>query len=254
MKRTVLTMAALLLAVVQMNAQFVAQPLPDRKQKWNPAASSSDLRFMIGLQVPLGHNDASSGTMYQVSYGKFSVSSGFGLRAGLEFMPEYMDVKGSIGFPVALAYRSPLYNATLIDAGLNAAGGAIYDGIYGTGPTFGSVFLDFLYGFISRGEFTLGLTPGYITGKATRAGISDSYGTRYEGVSVKNKFFTTVDLNYTMMWRIGHVNICAAPGIHYFLTDNYREYTEYSEGGAYYIESEPVGWRLSLAVGLSFAF
>lgn len=207
----------------------------------------SDMRAGIGLLVPLGGSSAGAGSFYDFSYGRYSYS-GFGWRAGVAFMPENMDIEGHIGFPVSVAYRSGLRNATLLDAGLNAAGGAIYDGVYGRTPTAGSLFLDFMYGLFSRGEFNLGLTPGYIGGE-----VSEN-----DQIQLHGRFFVSADLSYTMMWRIGHVSFCVAPGFHYYLTKNFREvsdvYTYTDKHGNTFYEVSPQRWLLSLSASLAYSF
>lgn len=240
MKRIIAVVIAAFLALSTVSAQYKpASPA------WNPAASYTDFRVGIGFRIPMGGSSASAGVGYDFSYGSFS-PSGFGWRAGLLYMSENMDIPGHIGFPLAVAYRSGLRNTSLLGAGMNVASGAIYDGMYGRTPTRESMLMDFLAGLFSRGELAVGITPGFITGNPS----PDSE------IELNSKFFASIDATYTAMWRLGHFNLCLAPGLHYYLTDSFRELdTEYVDPiGVVVREVSTIHWQFSLSASLGYSF
>ena len=240
MKRIIAVVIAAFLALSTVSAQYKpASPA------WNPAASFRDFRVGIGFRIPMGCSSASAGVGYDFSYGSFS-PSGLGWRAGLLYMSENMDISGHIGFPLAFAYRSGLRNTSLLGAGMNVAGGAIYDGIYGRTPTRESMLIDFLAGLFSRSELAVGITPGFITGNASPE----------SEIEFGSRFFVTIDATYTVMWRLGHINFCLAPGIHYYLTNNFKEVdSEYTDvAGVAVREMSTVHWQFALSASLGYSF
>ena len=221
-----------------------------------------EIRFGAGIRRPVRQTSGwGSSEILSLSYAHYN-QSGIGIRTGVEFMPENMDVDSYFGVPVALSFRTRTYSVKeSVMIGLeSAAYGAVRDAYYGHEPSVSSVLGDFLLGLFNKMDFYVGLTPGYI------AGTNDTRHRSYSGdwitegkMEVLNRFSLTADAGFSMSVRIWRFNLGFVPAVHYYLTKNYLEVSQtapvVSDTGVSSTRTEtPVRFQFSVLGALSFSF
>ena len=249
MKRLSLLLALYLLCSVVVSAQ-------DKPQYFQ------EIRFGAGIRRPVRQTSGwGSSEILSLSYAHYNLS-GIGIRTGVEFMPQNMDVDSYFGVPVALSFRTRAYGIkeSLMIGLESAAYGAVRDAYYGHEPSVSSVLGDFLLGLFNKMDFYVGLTPGYI------AGTNDTRHISYSGdwvnerkVEVQNRFSLTADAGFSMSVRIWRFNLGFVPAVHYYLTKNYLEVINsapvVSDTGVSSSRTEtPVRFQFSVQGAVSFSF
>lgn len=219
---------------------------------------NQDFRFTAGVRIPVESSRANSGEVMSLTYGRYN-DKGFGLRGGVQWMFENMDINDYLGVPLSVCWSSGkrTFKESLEKGVYNAAWGAFHDKLYyGTDPDAGSVLGGFFTGLFNRIEFFAGLTPGYIFGHSD-SGYSGGTGS-LNYMSLNNRFCLTADAGLSLSIPIWRFQLSVIPSFHYFITDNYREVgvnrVTHDGGTDEYTSDKARSWQFSIQGGLSFSF
>lgn len=219
---------------------------------------NQDIRFTAGVRIPVEQSRANNGEVISLTYGRYN-DKGFGVRGGVQWMFENMDINDYLGIPLSVCWSSGkrTFKESLENGVYNAAWGAFHDKLYyGTNPDAGSVLGSFFTGLFNRIEFFAGLTPGYIFGHSNdQSSVNDKY-THY--TYLNNRFSLTADAGICLSIPIWRFQLSVIPSFHYFITDNYREINVKSvthDGSTDVFTSDKAkSWQFAIQGGLSFSF
>jgi hypothetical protein len=223
---------------------------------------SQEVRFGVGVRGPVDRSlgwEASE--VVSLSYAHYGPRN-FGYRAGVEFMPQIMDIDTYIGVPVAFSARtrSRTFGESLTNGLESAAVGAVRDAVYGYEPNARSVLGDFLLGLFNRAEFFVGVTPGIIAGTNIPHGLSYGESTVTDfSLQLNNRFSLTADAGFSMSFRIWQFNLGFVPAVHYYLTRNFTDVRQTRPvaddmGSGSTVKETPVRFHFSVLGALSFSF
>lgn len=249
MKKILYCLALLLGSGLAMQAQNAMQGL-------------QEIRFGVGVRGPVDRSAGwGSPEIVSLSYAHYS-QKGYGLRTGIEFMPQNTHINNYFGVPIAFSARTRSSSlGESIGHGLtSAAAGAVRDAYYGIEPTVSSILSDFLLNLFNRAEFFAGLTPGYIAGESRSDG--SSYGTYTQTdrfINLNHHFSLTADVGFSLSFRIWRFSIGVVPAVHYYLTNNFTSISDtypISEevGGNHSRTETPIRFHFSALGALSFSF
>ena len=249
MRKILFCLALLLGSGLAMRAQDAAQGL-------------QEIRFGVGVRGPVDRSVGwGSPEIVSLSYAHYG-QRGYGIRTGIEFMPQNTRIDTYFGIPVALSARTRAYSLKeSIGHGItSAAAGAVRDAYYGIEPTAKSLISDFLLNLFNRAEFFAGLTPGYIAGESRSVGSSyGNYTQTDDYINLNHHFSLTADVGFSLSFRIWRFNIGVVPAVHYYLTNNFTSISDtypVSEevGGNHSHTETPVRFHFSALGALSFSF
>lgn len=229
-------------------------------QKVQP--DNQDIRLTAGVRIPIERSRANSGEVISITYGKYN-DKGFGVRGGVQWMFENMDINDYLGVPLSVSWSSGrrTFRQTL-EGGLENTVRVAYNNkyYYNQNPTVDSVLGSFFTGLFNRIEFFAGLTPGYIFGPNDDSPRHGTYG-GVKGESymyIKNRFSLTADAGFGLTFQVWRFKLSVLPSVHYFITDNYREVNNRSyntpTGTENNFTDKSRSWQLSIQGGLSFCF
>lgn len=246
MKKLVIVFA---LAALTGSAAFAQKAYKDYNQ---------DIRFTAGVRIPVEQSRANNGEVISLTYGRYN-DKGFGVRGGVQWMFENMDINDYLGVPLSVCWSSGkrTFKESLENGVYNAAWGAFHDKLYyGTNPDAGSVLGGFFTGLFNRIEFFAGLTPGYIFGHSNDQSSVNDKNTHY--TYLNNRFSLTADAGLCLSIPIWRFQLSVIPSFHYFITDNYREVSvnrvTHDGGTDEYTSDKARSWQFSIQGGLSFSF
>ena len=226
-------------------------------------SDNQDFKFTAGVRIPLKNTSANSGEVMSLTYGKYN-DKGFGVRGGVQWMFENMDINDYLGIPLSVSWsngKRTSFKESIRQGANNAAYGAYHNKSYfGTNPDAGTILGSFFAGFFNRIEFFAGLTPGYIFGHR-----EESHGFSYIGqqeiehyVYIKNRFSLTADAGLDLSLNLWRFRLSVIPSFHYFITDNYREVSisRITHDGSTdtYTSDKAHPWQFAIQGGLSFSF
>lgn len=230
--------------------------LPAAGQRINPNAFSRELSFGVGAGATFENNFGSDAN-YWINYSKY-YSPHLGARFGIQYMPEYLGVEDLVRFPLAFSLRTGMrspneaytYGALaaidLLDAFLWNSDNIVID-----------MFAVFLMTLISRAEFFVGLTPGFINGAdnihtAWYTGLDGNTYKEYHGIKKAGSFFCSADAGVNFSWRIWRITINMSPVVHYNFTENYRIFSQ--NESTVHPQDTPIRWLFSMNFGLGYLF
>lgn len=225
-------------------------------------SDNQDIRFTAGVRIPFESSRANNGEVMSLTYGRYN-DKGFGLRGGVQWMFENMDIDDYLGIPLSVCWSSGrrTFKESLENGVYNAAWGAFHDKYYyGTDPDAGSVLGDFFMGLFNRIEFFAGVTPGYIFGHSNSGyNMSSSGSTEYVNHTyIKHRLSLSADAGLSLSIPIWRFQLSVTPSFHYFITDNYREIgvnrVTHDGGTDEYTSDKSRSWQVAIQGGLSFSF
>lgn len=250
-----LTSAVLLTAALSLSAQ----------DRIDPDSFLKEFKFEVGVQGPMKKSFEMEPSV-TLSYAHFR-PSGFGWRAGLQYMPVYAEIDEFIGLPLSISWRTrTISNRQRLQNTAVAAGYTVmdwfWDWVWGwedSEDLLPRMLAAVAFGLFSRGEFSIGVTPGLVMGDdhMTEWTYPSSSQLQYEryGVHKRTDAYLSLDASYTMSWRIWRFNLHLTPGFHYNLVNTFKEYSyrEYASSTAE-STSKPLRWMFSVNGGLSWMF
>ena len=231
-------------------------------QKVNTDLLQNVIRFEYGLQVPL--QDGASAPRAAVHYTRYFAPR-FGVRGGVAYTPGLVDDSDIAALPLAFVYRT---GTASWDSSVRAGAQlAAYEGMrdwYYRGDRWQDIAFDmfssFLVSLFRRAEVSVGFTPGYVFGDGyiSYQEWEDNDGDRYrrwKGMMVKDRFAFSLDAGFSVCIPVWRLSLNVSPGIHYFLTDNFRTY-DHTEYGPETSHTEPSfgRWQFTLGAGISYLF
>ena len=215
MKRIVLT----IILAASCIASFAQQ-----KQRLNPDAFTTEVRFKAGLLTPITQSSQNqSDVVIGADYLKY-FSQHLGYSIGAQYSPDYMNVNNYVGFPIAFVYHTRNRNiGSAVESGVfNMANSYIWSRGH---RSIEDEFTTFLLSLFSRAEIYAGITPGFLGEGNYREYIDINGWDVAEGVRPSSHFTATLDLGLGWSYRISHVYITINPAFHYGLFGNYEAYS-----------------------------
>lgn len=225
-------------------------------------SNNQDIRFTAGVRIPFESSCANNGEVICLTYGKYN-DKGFGLRGGVQWMFENMDINDYLGIPLSVCWSSGrrTFKESLENGVYNVAWGAFHNKYYyGTDPDAGSVLGEFFMGLFNRIELFAGVTPGYIFGHSNSGySMSSSGSTEYVNyMRIKHRLCLSADAGLSLSIPIWRFQLSVIPSFHYFITDNYREVNigRYTHDGStdVHTSDKAKSWQFGIQGGLSFSF
>lgn len=218
------------------------------------------LGFMAGACVPVQdfEGEACTGITYAQYY-----SSGLGFRTGLQYIQSIANVDQTFGIPLEFTYMTRTRDTSeRLISGIFGAGYSLFESaLYDDDNPFGNMLLGFLYGLFSNMEFSVGITPGFVTGGDSGVSTLYTYGNGNEYVSrewTENRtpLFMTLDAGTTLNYSIWKFDIKLLPEVHYLMTNSYIHHSEDipSAEGPIIRNDQPVRWFFTFSAGLAFRF
>jgi len=247
-------------------AVLAALPKASAQSKIDPDSFLKEAKMEFGVQGPLKGSYDMEPTL-TFSYASFR-PNGFGWRAGVQYMPLYMETDNFLAFPISVAWRTrSLSNKERVQNAAASAGFTLmdwfWDWVWGwedADDLLPRMLAAVAFGLFSRGEFSLGITPGLVMGDENLYESSDfptSSQLQYErsGVHKGSSAYLTLDAAYTMSWRIWRFNLNLTPGFHYNVIRTFRDYScrQYVSYPTE-VSSKPIRWMFSVNGGVSWMF
>lgn len=217
-----------------------------RSRTFDPWQSNREITFSAGMLVPTQGDDDGAAESFRLDYASFGINN-LGFRTGAIYTARMRGIEGSLGIPMRFAWRSPL-------RGRERWGENWPDAAASTIQNRGNPLPGLLFILLpQRIEFNGGVTPGWIFGKEdvhSARTPSVNNGKWYdEGILRHHPFTLSIDAEMRLTYRIWRFTLSVSPGIHYYVTDNFRTYTSFSDQ-----RSDPGRWYFSLYGGLGFLF
>lgn len=213
---------------------------------FDPWHSTDEITLSIGMFMPTRGEEGGAQESYRLDYASFGYNN-LGYRVGALFTPQLRGIEGSLGIPVQIAWRSRL-------RGRERWGENWPDAAASTIENRGNPLPGLLFILLpQRVEFSGGVTPGWIFGKedihSARTPAVNNGEWYDEGILRHHPFTLSVDAEMRLTYRIWRFTLSISPGIHYYITDNFRTYTSFSDR-----RTDPGRWFFSLYGGLGFMF
>lgn len=219
---------------------------PAKRRAFDPWRSTREITFSIGMYMPMQGEEGGAQESFRLDYASFGYRN-FGYRVGALYTPQLRGLKGSLGIPVQVAWRTELRGRKRWAENWPEAAASTIQ--HRGNPLPGLLFIL----LPQRVEFSGGLTPGWIFGKKDfhlASSPAINHGAWYEeGVLRHHPFTLSVDAEIKLTYRIWRFTLSITPGFHYFLTDNFRVYDTFSGQ-----HTDPGRWYFSLCGGLGFMF
>ena len=244
MKRVLLALIILVFAI------------PAAGQRINPNAFGQELSFGVGAGATFKKNYGSD-VSYWLNYSKY-YSRHIGARFGVQYMPEYLGVQDFVRFPMAFSLRTGMREANeALAYGAVAAIDLLDLFLWESDNIFVDMMAVFLISLVSRAEFFVGLTPGFISGgdnihTAWYTGIDGNTYKEYHGIRKAGDFFCSADAGMNFTWRIWRFTINMSPVVHYNFSENFHIYSQNET--TVHPQDTPIHWLFSMNFGLGYLF
>lgn len=244
MKRTILML--LIMAVV----------LPVSAQRIDPNVFTREISAGVGAGATF-RNDLGSDVMYWANYSRY-YSKHLGARFGVQYMPEYLGIEGYAAFPMAFSLRTGMRNP---DEGIAYGAVAAMDildlFLWDSDNLVVDMIAVFLISLVSRAEFFVGLTPGYISGgdaikTAWYTGLDGNTYKEYHGIKKSGDLFCSADFGLNFSWRIWRFTLNMSPVVRWNFTGNYHVYSALEDTP--HPQDTPINWLFNMNFGLGYLF
>jgi len=217
---------------------------------------SSDIGVFYEANIPL-ENHQNLQNAFGVRYASFS-DKGRGFSLGLKMAPGFLGIGKHVSTPLAFVYRTRHRSAEerVTSTVYSAAGTAITSALFRSRSFLRDILYAIAAGMFSRAEFSVGLTPGYLSGGGSRALDRDDkyYYGQYNYMEKHHSFTLSLDAGATLCYQIWRMDLKLNSGIHYFLTDNFRYNHIGSFDGQTSEHSTPTRWFATFGLGLAYRF
>lgn len=216
------------------------------RRGFDPWQSTDEITLSIGMFMPTRGEEGGAQESYRLDYASFGYNN-LGYRVGALFTPQLRGIEGCLGIPVQFVWRSRLRGRERWAENWPEAAASTIENRGNPLPGLLLILLP------QRVEFGGGVTPGWIFGKedihsSRTPAVND--GKWYdEGILRHHPFTLSIDAEMRLTYRIWRFTLSVAPGIHYYITDNFRTYTSFSDRRV-----DPGRWYFSLYGGLGFMF
>ena len=219
---------------------------PAKHGGFDPWQSTHEITFSAGMLTPTRGDDDGAAESFRLDYTSFGINN-WGLRTGAVYTARMRGIEGSLGIPVQVAWRSRL-------RGRERWGEHWPEAAATTIQNRGNPLPGLLFILLpQRVEFSGGVTPGWIFGKedihSSRTPMVNNGEWYDEGILRHHPFTLSIDAEMKLTYHIWRFTLSVSPGIHYYVTDNFRTYTSLSKR-----RTDPGRWFFSLYGGLGFMF
>lgn len=228
----------------------------DTYQKVEINNLSSEIEAFYEANIPL-HNDQDLQSAFGIKYAHFN-DKGLGYSLGLKMAPDFLETGHHVSAPLAFVFRTRHRSTEerVTTTVYSAAGTAITSALYRSGNFLRDILYAIAAGMFSRAEFSVGLTPGLLSGDGGRAldRGDEYYHSQYNYMEKNHSFTASLDLGATLCYQIWRMDLKLNSGIHYYLTDNFRYNHIGSYDGQTSVHSTPTRWFATLGIGLAYRF
>ena len=237
---------------------LIAAALPAAGQRFVPNASVGEVSFGLG---PCGPMKGTNGmdAAYWLNYSKYT-GNHIGYRIGVRYMPENWNVANLVTFPLAVSFRTGMREGNEALAYGTVIALDLFDAfLWESDNIFVDMMAAFLLAFVNRGEFFIGLTPGYIMGDESIRRIYYTSGSgnyiEEQVTSCPNHFYLAAEAGLGITWRIWRFTLNCAPYFQWNFLNNYQKSSRIlgdpSSPVTYYNTSN---WYFGMNFGLGYLF